>query len=435
MNNNSPMLLGEKIKQIRVFKGFSQGNLAHAANTSVSYISRLERGEADCSDEMLAAIQKCLEVENAPLREAEIKLYKEQILILNDLLIANRMDEAKVMCSKLAPILKLPFERDLSLLYTMLEIKLLGCEFEYSIVEEALRKVEPLLDDASIEVLHLYHSIKGGFCNYKGDYIKSLQHFLYALDYESETLAQSPNLLLNIGIGYYNIGKPFHAIAYLERARASYSGDRTHFIVHTTERMLGICYLYLGDYKKAKEFTERSLAQANRVNDAYDVMDALHRLSSISLMMKDYDKCLHFCEQMVAMDQTNDDPAFTIMYESLYLFALINKAHCFMETHKNDKFYEVLEQGIALAQPDQRVIIRFETLRHLSTLKDSQSQNYLENIALPSLMCPNSGDILTALYVCDRLEAHYSKNGATRKANAIVRISRDIYKNMISSDI
>ena len=432
MKSSTPMSLGEKIRQVRLAKGYSQENLAKATNTSKTYISRIERGDAECSDEMLVIIKKFLDIENAPLFEHELKLYKQQLLVWNELQGAHRASESEAMEIKLAPILKLPFERDLSLLYTMLKIKGFSSVGRSAKMEEAVTAVEPLPNDASIEVLHLYHYVKSYIYHHKHDFVNALGHSLKALKYESEDIKAGANLVFNIGCLYLNIGKPFHAISYLERAKAEYRGDSTNRLVYLIESMLGTCCIYLDDLKKAKGLCEDSLAHARRNNMVPDVMDALTRLSYISLSMNDYDKCLSICGQQITHINANTDPEYKHVNKIYHALALFFEARCFIETNKRDELHEALTQGASLAQSDESLTIWFESLRCISTLKDKESQEYLHNIALPHFLCPENDYYSTALYLCDKLEAHYRKNGATSKADAVGCISRDIYVGMVS---
>jgi len=116
--NNTPLSLtfGEKIKQVRVKKGHNQDGLAKALGVSMMYISRLERGLAECDDKTISGIRHFLDIENAPLLEHELADYRNRLWVWNDIIAADRLNDAKAMQSELSPILKLPYERNLILL-------------------------------------------------------------------------------------------------------------------------------------------------------------------------------------------------------------------------------------------------------------------------------------------------------------------------------
>jgi transcriptional regulator with XRE-family HTH domain len=54
-------LLGERIRKYRLKKGYSQEKLAEIVNISTTFVSRIERGNAKTSLEVLARISMALE--------------------------------------------------------------------------------------------------------------------------------------------------------------------------------------------------------------------------------------------------------------------------------------------------------------------------------------------------------------------------------------
>ncbi|MCL2362965.1 MAG: helix-turn-helix transcriptional regulator, partial [Defluviitaleaceae bacterium] len=130
MELQSNLPLCKKIAQLRKSKGVSQASLAEAVDRSIMHISRIERGEAECEGEMLEIIKKVLGIENAPLTELELKLYEDRLWVLYDYLNANRVHEARKMINEMADILELPFEKNLSFIYLMMEFIL--CTKEYN---------------------------------------------------------------------------------------------------------------------------------------------------------------------------------------------------------------------------------------------------------------------------------------------------------------
>ena len=118
-------------------------------------------------------------------------------------------------------------------------------------------------------------------------------------------------------------------------------------------------------------------------------------------------------------------------YESLYVGALVTKAYGLLAFKDYSGCEEVLKQGKDLSKGNEGFTIEFEAIGHLMSLKDKDSINYLENIAIPYCTSQGGEHIPTALGICDTLESYYRKRGAINKANAIAAISRDIYKDMI----
>ena len=111
MNSNTPLHIGEKIRQIRVAKGLSQDNLAYATGKSKAHISRLERGDSEIDDKTLAAIKEFLELPGAPLLEQELEVFRIRLWGWNELVSSRRTDEVIAQQKELSHITLLPFER------------------------------------------------------------------------------------------------------------------------------------------------------------------------------------------------------------------------------------------------------------------------------------------------------------------------------------
>jgi transcriptional regulator with XRE-family HTH domain len=62
---------GVKIRALRRLKGLTQEQVAEAAQINHSYYGRIERGEANVSLELLAAIAEALDVRAATLLDAD----------------------------------------------------------------------------------------------------------------------------------------------------------------------------------------------------------------------------------------------------------------------------------------------------------------------------------------------------------------------------
>ncbi|REK64803.1 MULTISPECIES: helix-turn-helix domain-containing protein [Cohnella] len=60
--SNLPKLIGERIRNYRKEKGWSQEELAHIANLHATYIGQLERGEKNATLESVEKVANALEI-------------------------------------------------------------------------------------------------------------------------------------------------------------------------------------------------------------------------------------------------------------------------------------------------------------------------------------------------------------------------------------
>ncbi|MCL2362825.1 MAG: helix-turn-helix transcriptional regulator [Defluviitaleaceae bacterium] len=419
-----PTSIGEKIKLIRTAKGFSQENLGKAISKSTTFISRLEKNDAELDNKTLEAIKKYLEIEKAPLTEHELELYRNRIWAWNDLVSARRMDDVKALQEELIPILDLHYEVELNMLYKMVLTRVLFTESNLPAAEEHLATVEANLDEASTDVLYLYHRNKGTLFSFYGNQKNSLQHSLQALEHNNDKLRQDTQLIFAIGHTYSMLGKPINALLYLERAKREYTSDLSRQLLNIIDGCLSVIYVLFGEFDKAKKITELALVRAKSYNDQLTTGDVLSALGTINLKLGNYKASVEYCDEALIFlkDKQGQEDTYlnTLATKALGLFQLKDYTGC----------DDVLNQGKALAKGDEWQTMQIEATRHFTTLNDSNSIDYLESVALPIYRAKGSGFIMMALGICKTLESHYRKKRATRKADAIAKIMRDIYEEM-----
>ena len=432
--------LGEKIKQIRQGKGISQENMARAINSNQSFIHRFENGLVECDAKTLASIRRFLEIENAPLLEHELKLYKDRIWMWDDLMNADRTADARAMQVEMSTILDLPFEHNLSLLYLNAEARLLIKESNFSAAEEKLNEIEPMLNNASDECMHLFHRNKGFIYAFFGDYKKGLKHYLLTLEYTTNNAKPNTAIFTNMGVAYLGIGKPYHAIEFFMRAKNEYTGDRAHVIGPLANSMLATAYLIIGEYTKAKKIFEDSLIQARNVNNGPLITLTLTNMSLLKIKMGNYTESIELCDQ--ALKYCPDKNTLSSMIISgerqgldIICMILFNKGLALLKMKEFAQCQEVVERGLALAKGNEKFTTSFTALGHLTSLNNSSSIDYLENVAIPYFRVGSGNDKLLAVDICKELEAFYIKRRSRTKASTFVAIVRDMYEEMFIGEV
>jgi len=418
--------LGDKLRIIRRAKGLSLENIAYETGRSVATLSRIERGETDIDTETTYAIKKAMGIEHAPLLEHELMLYKNRMWVWNDIINAQRFSEAKTMIPEMSSIIHLPFESELALLYTLIEMRIDIYEPENKL--KAKHKLDALAasyDDMSINARHFFHRNTGMVYSHWNN-TKALQHCLLALETLSdETKTSTPILLLNIGAKYYALGRIFHAMTYLERAKYEHQEDRTNIIGAYIDSMLIACYISIGEYDKAKSLAELVLSRAKAINDRQGVALALNHMGHVYKGMKDFETALPFFEESQILYGGKQDVFIVELLNSIE-----GKAYCLLGLKRFTELKDVIKKGQSLAKNIPSAQHTFESLQHLLTLNNAESTNHIENITIPFLL--GNSNYQAALRFCDRLEAYYIKKGAVKKANAIAIKSREIYKMLLA---
>jgi len=377
--------------------------------------------------------KKILGIENAPLLVHELELYHDRIWVLNELINTNRLAEAQAMQSEMAIILDLPFEKELYFLYIIAEVWLLISEFNFPAAEEKLVAIEALLDNVSNKALNLYHHKKGYLYATSGDYHNCLKHSLRALDYIGEN-ESDVNSLWNICMSYNTLGKPYNAIIYLERAKNAYKGGLVNTGAARIKSLLAVCYILVHEYDKAKEMFDASMAQAKSLNDDWTVMVISGNLADLNRKIGNYNECIQLCEQALRLDKTKESSANI----------LVIKALCLLEMKEFDRCQEALDHAKDIMQNEEKnnpirpaadtsnLTHMFDSIGHLMTLDNNESATYIENVAIPHLRVGGLAKF-DALYLCEKLEAHYKKKKSRMKALTMAAIARDIYKEIFLS--
>jgi len=421
MNNNSTLTLGEKIMYVRKARGYSQENLGYAIKRNRPFVQRIENGQVECDVELLAEIRKFLEIEDAPLLEHELKLYRYHLEVWGDLIESKRLDEAKAMQSQLSPILIMPFEADLFLLYTMTETLLLLEESNFAAAKEKLNAVEASIDDASIEVRHMFYRNKGYFYGRQGDFENSLKHSLLAIDNTSNDFKPGYFVLTNIGIAYISMGKVHKGIVFLERAKLEYDGDRTHNRGIIIDSSLAAGYMQIGEEDVARQLYEESLSLAKILNDEFRIAVISQNLATLNQRQMNFNEALTLLDQALKHHTSNSFG---------YAAALHNKAHCLFKMKAYDKCREIIKQAEPLTEGDEELTIMFESLGHLMTLSEKTSISYLEDVAIPYFRACKNASKYKAIPLCNELEILYRKKKSKLKSLTMAAIAKDIYEEM-----
>ena len=421
----STLTLGEKLMYVRKSKGLSQENVAHALKLDITLIGRIERGQRECDEETLAAYKKFLEIENAPLLAPELTLYQDRLWIWNDLLNANRIHDAKQMQAVLSCIQGLPYENDLNMLFLMLETKLLYKESDFAGAKDRLNKVETTLDDSCSGVKHLFYRNKGFLYIFtSADRENAIKYFLLALDYESAHLKADVGLLASIGSLLFDQSRYYHALFMLKQAKAQYNDDGVNALGPILDLNLSFCYIYIGEYSKAKKVLEATLKRAMVINDNLTIGVSLYCLGNISRRTGDAANALKLCNQAL----THLEQCTSADKVGYHLFCLTHKIDALIQLKDFAQATTVINHGLELAAGQNELhAINFECRKHIMSIKDSSSASYLENTAIPYFAKTNPA---AAIEICDILEEHYNKKNSKMKALTMAAISRDLYKTM-----
>ena len=435
MENNQRPALGERIRQIREAKGMSIETLAKEINSNKSTVSRLERGETVISAENMAKIRKILGIEDAPLLDNEIELYNRRVWVWHEMLYTDRILDAKAMQGEMQAIMHLPYEHNLIGMYLVQEARLLARDRDISGMTERLAQAEQYLNNASNELLFLYHSTLANAnltksAGYSKKFLKeALKHTLIALEHETDNLKADSRFCLYLGSIYTRLGDPIKGIFYLERAlqqaQQALSPGNINFMRVNIGVELSQLYVYMGKLKAAKNLINTTITIAKSLNVVHQISALQVFLASIAFKENKYDEALEYSLQA----EKHIPSSITLIHLLTERVAILQKLK------KTTESKALMEQIRERAQGQDLLILRLDTMEHLLNLNNGDSAKYLETKVIPKLITEGNGyDMLKALDICKELEAHYLKKKAKTKAMAIAVVARDIYEELFYGD-
>jgi len=333
------------------------------------------------------------------------------------------------MINEMADILELPFEKNLSFIYLMMEFILCTKEYNDPAALKIMEKSESLLDaigdEASPEALHLYHRNKGFITTINFMYEEGETHYLEALKYKGTKLQISPAIYLNTAKLYSDIGKLYYALLYCVKAKEILSYDSTNHISMDLAWFYATLLHKIGHISEAISEYNNAIARAKKINNTQSfkaLVQAYYGLSVCYNSRGDYKQGITYSEKVVENAAKVGDPRTKAQ-------GLFQKAYCYMKLKQHEQCDRLIEEGLAIVQEDELFVMLFKSLSCINNMKDSRSIDYLENVALPYFKGLSLYE--TSLLICNELEAHYKKNRSKIKALSMAAIARDIYQKIL----
>ena len=414
---------GEKIKEIRRYLGLSQENIARELGCSVATISRIERGQTDCGADMLRAVKAAMGVENAPLADGEIAAFHERLYVWGQLMGDRRMDDARDLGQELAVILKLPYEQDLIMLYKLFEIKLRLTEGDFAAAEEMLDTLAKALDKMDGEHQFHYYAARSTLCFRMDDGEQALEFGLKSLELKEYCRGNLASLYYRIAVNYSVLNRPFCAIMYLEEARRHHNDDRLNVLGVFIDHVFADSYLKIGELARAKPLLDAALLRAESIGRKLGrkkyIGMILHLLGRYHQKMGNGEQALSYFDRAFEYFWA-DGPDYR---ENNY-----HKVRCLIAMKRYGEAKGLLFQILATPHSEKYTIM-YISLLHLLTLRETTSQGYLENCAIPYLI--DKSEHFIALDFCEQLEEQYKKNGNGKKPLEIAATARDVYAKII----
>ena len=425
MDKNDEMTVAEKIKAVRNVMGIHQDELAKAANCGAGTISRIENGHSQYTDKQLNDVRKLLGIDNAPLFDSEIVIFRARLYVWRRAMRERRIEDARRMLNELEIITKMLFREQLIQLYKIFEANLMIAEGNVSAAETALEQISSSLKGACVENLYHYYCCVGTLDFYKKDYNAALQSYFSAHDLKyDEFLVDKSELVFalyyNIAYCYAYLGMYVRAIATLERIYELYSFDISNNDGMRADNLLAVNYMWIGDIDRAKHLLNNCMVKARSTSHHGYMGTILHNFGCVHLKLQEYEKALEYFGKAFEYYKKG---------QGNYLENLYYEILCLIAT-KSSLSNKRLSYAKSVASNNEHYKLLFDSLEHLTSLKgDSESAKHIEQTTITYLA--EKREYFRTIEYCRLLESFYMKKPNRIKALEMKSLAYDIYRKSV----
>jgi len=419
MNHYRELSVNDKIRIARESMGITQATLANALGCGDGTMSRIDNNQGQYNSKQLRLARKFLGIENVPLFGNEYNPFKEQLYSWNGLIKEERFKEAHEKRSELGVIVHLSFEPDLVMLYRMFEIRLLLIERDIDLAREKLEANKHLFHEATIENKYYFYYMEGLLHISEEDFEEALRFFLLAQDLECDDFEKEPYLLYNLALCDAKFGRYFLAISQFEQVYALFNNDRNSVSGMYFDNNLGLNYMRMGHFEKAKALFERGLVRARGVGNEIFAAFMLHNLGCTNFKLRKYKEAIDYFDQAAEYFTEGDNSYLEILYF---------KSLCLIES-RNSLAKTELERAKALSKDNGHYSLLFEALSHLP-FRETSSAEYIAKEVVPYLV-----EIYAYFKVAEfygLLESFYKRKNRPTKVMEIQALAFELHKKIIA---
>ena len=426
MKTGLDLSMGEKIKLIRHAKDVTQQQLVENLSITRSRLSQIENdedyGHDDVSSDTLMQIRKALNLEALPLTEAQREGFKADLVKWSDIITAQKFEDAKEMRQKLSAITFAPFDEELNTFFSLIDCKLVLYLGGISVAETILASIESkYMDDLPPAFLSYYYRNKSTIYTLRHQHQDALTLMTKAFNLMFN-VKQDAVLYYGMGVRYYNVGYIRRSIMFLEEALKLCENEPGSVWERYIKCALVRNYIGLNDLDDAAELLDKMHKEAKDSGDHQFLCEVLvyygymRRVSGYTPSAHGY-----LDEAMKYVDKES----------GLYMEVLYQKARCYIADGGFTVCEDLLRAGKWVSKGNRHWTVLFESLGHLTTLKNDESIEYLETVTLPHLLNEvTQYDI--ALDYCKTLQKHYEQKsiGTIKKALETEKMITHIYERM-----
>ncbi|MCM3733995.1 helix-turn-helix domain-containing protein [Fictibacillus nanhaiensis] len=416
-------MVGQRIRYYRKTKGLTQEELAQGI-CSVSYLSKIEKGDAKSSEEVINMLCERLGISPEEVDEGKIL---EMLNEWNMLMVDRQFEEAdntflivkERMEGVTDPNLRLRYELFHSRYLMVIEPPLLNE------TKQKLDNIGDLFDHLSNDLKFYYYMFWGMYYNFNKKYNEALTYLHKAEKQFNQTSnVQDSEAAVNyylLALTYSFLMRVTSITTYTFKAIHIFDRDYNYSRSADCQILLGISYRRSKHYDLAEMHLKHALKYSTMFKDETLSGIIYHNLGYISSCKKEHPKAIDRYEKSLGFKKSQSPQN---MANTIYLLAAEH-----YELKNYEKVKELIKSGLTLINEEQEAYYNLMILSYkIEGIESDDFIQFLRKKALPFF--ENKGIWEYVSNYAELLADMFFNQGHYKKASEYYRVANNARKNI-----
>ncbi|MGA4722271.1 tetratricopeptide repeat protein [Fictibacillus nanhaiensis] len=416
-------MVGQRIRYYRKTKGLTQEELAQGI-CSVSYLSKIEKGDAKSSEEVINLLCERLGISPEEVDESKIlEMLNEWNMMMSDRMFKEAEEYYPLISEKMItvtdPSLRLRFELFHSRYLMVLEPPLLDE------TKLKLDSISGLFDHLSNDLKFYYYMFWGMYHNFNKKYNEALKYLHQAEKQFNQTSnikdSEAAVIYYLLALTYNFLMRITSVTTYSYKALTIFDREYNYSRSADCQILLGISYRRAKHYDLAEFHLKQALKYSTTFND--DTLSGIiyHNLGYVACCEMDHLKAINRLEKSLNHKESQNPQNIA---NTIYLLAVEH-----YELGKYDKAKNLVQKGLQYIDEKHEIyyhliIVRFK----INKINNDEFVQYLRKKAIPFFEQKGIWEYV-ATY-SELLADIYFEQSHYKKASEYYRVANNARKNI-----
>lgn len=418
-------MVGQRIRYYRKTKGLTQEELAQGI-CSVSYLSKIEKGDAKSSEEVINLLCERLGISPEEVDESKIL---EMLNEWNMMMVNRQFEEAEATYKEINEKMKGISQPNLLLRYKLFKARyfLVQSTPNLCLAKEELDSVNDLFEQLPNDLKFYFYTFNGMYKNYLSSYQEALEYFEKA----DKQFNQTSNLSdIEAATVYYFLGLTHNYLLHISSvANYAYKAigifDREYCYSRSADCqiLLGLSYRRARNYEKAKYHLNLALKYSTVFKDKYTSGVILHNLGYVAACQNQHEKAIDYLKESLQFKEARQSIQNTA--GTIYLLATE-----YYVVGDNQKAQDLINKGLKIVNSNHEVYYHLKKLEFQLTGNDTDPEftKFLSKDSIPFFK--EKGILEYEATHSELLADIYFEQGQYKKASQYYRIANNARKNI-----